>query len=444
MIKLLILAYDFPPYVSVGGLRPFSWYKYLHRFDVEPVVITRQWSNQYGNHLDYIAAGDSDQILTEQTEFGTIVRAPYRPNLANRLILKYGEHKHRFIRKIISAWHEIMQWFFITGPKATLYRAADDYLKHHPVDVIIATGDPFVLFRYASVLSKKHHIPWIADYRDPWSHNFEKSNNLLLLLFYRWMEKKYVKSASAITTVSEFLKHKISQLHPNISIHILPNGYDPEAIESARIIQPPSDRLRFGFVGTIYDWHPWKSVLRVFAQFRQAHPDVSFEVNFYGINKADEIKQEIYNLAPALQDIVHISGRMPNHQLLMELGSNHVMLLFNYYSYMGTKIFDYLGLRRLMVLCYTQDEEALQLKKQYYRIEEVEGISKQLQADLIKATNSGIVVKDARHFYQVLENLFHEFQTTGGIACHSTNVENYSRIHQVKELAELVKKIVKQ
>jgi hypothetical protein len=66
-----------------------------------------------------------------------------------------------------------------------------------------------------------------------------------------------------------------------------------------------------------------------------------------------------------------------------------------------------------------------------------------LQADLIEATNSGIVVKDARHFYQVLENLFREFQTTGGIACHSTNVENYSRIHQVKELAELVKEIAK-
>ena len=443
MIKLLILAYDFPPYVSVGGLRPYNWYKYFKRMGIEPVVITRQWSNKYGNHLDYIAAGDSDQIQTEKTEFGTIVRAPYRPNLANRLMLKYGEHKYHFIRKIISAWYEVMQWFFITGPKASLYRAADDYLKHHPVDAIIATGDPFVLFRYANRLSRKYNLPWVADYRDPWSHNYEKGNQSWLHPFYQWLEKKHVRSASAITTVSDFLKFKISQLHPSVPIHILPNGYDPEAIEPARLIKPPSDRLRFGFVGTIYDWHPWRSMIQVFAQFCKAHPDVLFEVNFYGINKEEEIKQEIYHEAPALQDILHISGRMPNDQLLMELGSNHVMLLFNYYSYMGTKIFDYLGLRRLMVLCYAEDEEALQLKKKYYRIEEVEGISKQQQADLIKATNSGIIVKDARHFYQVLEDLFQEFQTTGGIACHSKNIENYSRVHQVKELAELVKEIVK-
>jgi hypothetical protein len=46
MKKLLILAYDFPPYVSVGGLRPYNWFKYLKEFGVEPIVVTRQWGNE--------------------------------------------------------------------------------------------------------------------------------------------------------------------------------------------------------------------------------------------------------------------------------------------------------------------------------------------------------------------------------------------------------------
>ena len=66
MKKILILAYDFPPYVSVGGLRPYSWFLYLKEFGVEPIVITRQWSNFYGSHLDYIAPGVSDQVIEEQ------------------------------------------------------------------------------------------------------------------------------------------------------------------------------------------------------------------------------------------------------------------------------------------------------------------------------------------------------------------------------------------
>ena len=42
MKKVLILAYDFPPYVSVGGLRPYSWYKYFHEFGLYSVFVPEQ------------------------------------------------------------------------------------------------------------------------------------------------------------------------------------------------------------------------------------------------------------------------------------------------------------------------------------------------------------------------------------------------------------------
>lgn len=432
------MAYDFPPYVSVGGLRPFNWYKYFRRMGIEPVVVTRQWSNHYGNHLDYVAPGQSDQVISEETEYGTVLRSPYKPNCANRILLKYGENRYKLFRKMGSAWYEFFQWFFVSGPKAELYRTADDYLKRNKVDAILATGDPFVLFRYASKLSNKHHNQWIADYRDPWSHAWEKGERRWLHRFFTFLEKKHVYSASAITTVSEFLSHKIGQLLPHIPIHVLPNGYDPEAVIPAQKIQPPTDRLRFGFVGTIYEWHPWKSVLRVFEAYRKTHPNIFFEINFYGINIAEQVEQEIHQYAPELWKHVNIYGRMPNDKLLPELGGNHVMLLFNYYSYMGTKIFDYLGLQRQIVMCYAEDEEAIQLKEKYYQIEEVKGISQQLQADLIEETHSGIVVKDALHFFKVLEDLFTEFEKTRTIACYSVGIENYSRVHQVKKLAELI------
>ncbi len=90
MIKVLILAYDFPPYVSVGGQRPYSWYKYFKNFGVEPVVITRQWSNAYGNALDFVAPSESLMLEVEQNDRGTILRTPYRPTWRHSLLLKYG------------------------------------------------------------------------------------------------------------------------------------------------------------------------------------------------------------------------------------------------------------------------------------------------------------------------------------------------------------------
>ena len=68
MKKILILAYDFPPYISAGSLRPYSWYESLHEFGVYPVVITRQWDNKYGNHLDYVAHSGSAQTIIEENE----------------------------------------------------------------------------------------------------------------------------------------------------------------------------------------------------------------------------------------------------------------------------------------------------------------------------------------------------------------------------------------
>lgn len=442
MKKILILAYDFPPYVSVGGLRPYNWFRYFSEAGIEPVVVTRQWGNQYGNQLDYIAPGYSDNVEIETTPWGKIIRTPYSPNLANRLMLKYGDRRFRVLRKLITAWFELMQWFFIVGTKANIYKAADNYLKQHAVDMIIATGDPFVLFKYAHSLGKKYKIPWIADYRDPWSHNLERVKISWLRPLHGWFEKKYVGSATAITTVSELLKFKISQLHPQIPIHILPNGYDPEAMEQARSVKPPANRLCFGFAGTLYNWHPWKSFLQVVYQYWQSDPSIRFEINFYGTNKEEEVKQYVALHLANFKEFIFFHKRMPNHELLSKLAANHVMVLFNDYSIMGTKIFDYLGLHRYILLCYMHDEEAMKLKEKYFKLKDVDGLSEQLQADLIEKTKSGMVVNDTNDLFFKLDRLYNEFKKTGSIACHSVGVEKYSRKNQVYELAALIREII--
>ncbi len=102
MKKVLILAYDFPPFISVGGLRPYNWYKYLHEFDIEPIVVTRNWNDEYTGEIDYITASKTTTVVVEQNEYGKIVKAPYFPNFPNRLLLKYGENKFKLVRKACS------------------------------------------------------------------------------------------------------------------------------------------------------------------------------------------------------------------------------------------------------------------------------------------------------------------------------------------------------
>lgn len=443
MKKVLILAYDFPPYVSVGGLRPHSWFRYFREFGIDPVVVTRQWSNQYGNHLDYVAAGESTEIIYEETAWGLIIKTPYKPNLSNRLLLKHGENKYGLLRKCISAFYEYGQFLFNIGTKVELYHGAKEYLSENKVDLIIATGDPFVLFRYAKNLSREFNIPWLADYRDPWSQYKMVQENIFLKLWYTSLERRIVRSASEIITVSEFVGEEIRKLAKDKLIHVLLNGYDPDVVDAASHIPQKTDALNIAFVGTIYDWYPWKSFLGVISRFKNERPEFQIRVNFYGTNKNDEIKTLLETEFDNLYEDIQIVPKIPNAELLRKLAENNVMLLFNNYSYMGTKIFDYVGIKRKIILCFSNGDGAMELKQKYYNIEENDNFSQHLQAELINETKSGIVIENEVHLFEVLETLSLEFQQKKYISCDSVGIENYSRKIQVKKLAEIIGSITK-
>jgi glycosyltransferase involved in cell wall biosynthesis len=439
MKKLLILAYDFPPYVSVGGLRPYNWYRYLKEFGVEPIVVTRQWSNAHGNHLDYIAAGESNKTVAEQTAFGTILKTPYTPNFANRLLLKHGEKKYALARKSISAYYEFAQFLKPVGPKAELYRAARDFLQNNKVDAIIATGDPFVLFSYASKLSEEFGIPWIADYRDTWVQDKTRSRNIITKSWNTFFEKRFIKSASKITTVSNFIRKQLENNLKNKEFELILNGFNPEAIGKSVGINQEKDIFTIDFAGSIYNWHPIELFLEVCSEFLST--EKRFQLNFYGLNNPEKLTDLIDKKFSDLKKHITIYSKIENEQLVQILAKSNVFLLFNDYSILGTKIFTYLGIKRKILFCFSDDLEALNLKKKHFNLTEIESESKNLQADLINETNSGILVKDAAHLSEVLQELYTEFQTTGKIACESVGVEKYSRKIQVEKLAELVQQI---
>jgi hypothetical protein len=186
-----------------------------------------------------------------------------------------------------------------------------------------------------------------------------------------------------------------------------------------------------------------ESFLCIADTFVAQEPNAKVIFKFYGTNIQDKLKKMVDVSFPNLKKHVVISSKIQNYTLLEKLAGDNVMLLFNDYSIMGTKIFDYLGIRRKMIMCYENDPEANLLKQKYYSIDESGSQSKQLQADLITETNSGIIVKDSIHLLTVLEELYAEFQATGQIACDSHGVEQYSRKIQVERLAELIKGIIK-
>jgi hypothetical protein len=164
-----------------------------------------------------------------------------------------------------------------------------------------------------------------------------------------FLERKIVSSASHISTVSTFVFSKINQLIPNKPFSILPNGFNENEINQIREIPQQNEILTLAFVGTIYNWHPIKSFLVTTEKFMQYKSDCSISLNFYGTNITTSLLDLIKQDFPSLIAHVKVTPKMPNEELLKKIAEANVMLLFNDYSYMGTKIFDYIGVKRKII-----------------------------------------------------------------------------------------------
>jgi len=132
---------------------------------------------------------------------------------------------------------------------------------------------------------------------------------------------------------------------------------------------------------------------------------------------------------------------MANNILVKEIAKNNLFLLFNDYSYLGTKIFDYLAINRMILFCYNNDADAILLKNKFYKHFPYDSECEYLQKDVLEQTNGGIIIENSKHLKNTLNELLNEFEMNGYIQCNSQNVEQFSRKIQTQKLAEIIKKI---
>lgn len=439
MKNALILAYDFPPFNSVGALRPKSWLDHMIKFNIRPIIVTRQWTKSDDNSIDYVNYSPKKNIQFTNLEKGLIIETPYEPNIANRMYIRFGKNKFSFIRKVLSFYFEIFQFIFLIGPKKEIYFSARQYLKKNNVDIIIATGEPFVLFHYAKKLSKEFNIPWVADYRDPWFNDSARGPLIKRLIFDKPLEKKIVKTALFITTVSKLFQKYIRENIKSKEVFLIENGYDSLAIEESKKINQNSKVLTISFVGTLYEWNPIDSIFSTLKKVIQENPKIKIKFNLYGVNNLAGLKENVNINYPEIKSIISFFPKMNNKELILELRSSNVLLLFNYYSFMGTKIYDYLGINRKILFCFTNDPEANLLKNKYYNYNVPTEFNSSPQVELLKKTNSAIIVEDCHHLYSVILELNKSFLIHKKISFEGQNIQNFSRKEQCRIFCQKIK-----
>jgi ubiquinone/menaquinone biosynthesis C-methylase UbiE len=422
--KILILAYDFPPYNSMGSQRPSAWFKYFKDLGYFPTVVTRHWGDSYKNAIDYIKPSEQRETTSTVTESGEIINVPYTPNYRDRLILKHGLHSKVVLRKISTLFYSILQYaFFFFDSRKEIYFAADEYLKNHKPDFIIATGEPYIMLRYASKLSRKYSIPWIADYRDCWSldlYLLENKYRFLERFIYTLFEKHYVKSASLITTVAPLYQGQLQALFPHIKVEIVQNGYFEEDYSNIDLQKTSTQQFIISFGGTIYPFHTLEVFLEGLKLFIKSDGSKKVMVNFFGSNFDSFQKERILKNSIGIEEYIIITDRLSRVDLYNEFSKSACLLIFDNKMAISGKLYEYLPLN-IKILMAGNDNGPIE--------------------EILKLTNSGIVCDTAKDVAEKLNEMYEEWEKTGKVDCNSKNIEQYSRRNQTKHLAELLAKI---
>jgi glycosyltransferase involved in cell wall biosynthesis len=129
-----------------------------------------------------------------------------------------------------------------------------DLVDQGQFQAVITTGPPHSLHLIGRNLKRKTGIPWLADFRDPWSH-WEFLDALPMLDFVRNIHKNLemsvLKEADTVTTISPTFQKDFEAL-AHKKIRLLTNGYDPADIpEYWTGVVPNSGKLEIVYTGVI-------------------------------------------------------------------------------------------------------------------------------------------------------------------------------------------------
>ena len=202
-----------------------------------------------------------------------------------------------------------------------------DWLAGHPVDLIVTTGPPQSMHLIGLGVHRATGIPWVADFRDPWTKMFYFKDLPMLPWVRRRhfkLEKAVLDGASAVVSVSPLVRDDFAAATAT-PVHLITNGFDAEDFTGPA---PVRDDGEFRIVHTglfASDGNPLKLWDALSAKCRE---DAEFAARLR-IRLAGKVDPEIVEALQAcgLGDKLVLLGYLPHSESVAELRGADLVLL---------------------------------------------------------------------------------------------------------------------
>ncbi len=199
--NVLVLATYFPPYGGIGVMRVTKFAKYLKLKGWNPIIVTS--STSYCLNYDQSLLKDIDDLTIYRLDMG---------NKCNNI----GKSFYRYLKKNIGKIIE----------------------KENPMCAFI-TGGPFYLFKIGALLNNKYSVPYVLDFRDPWTMQVKNDKSIktrLITIRDTINEFFSIFYCSFAITVNQTLTNQYKRKYPIFKkkMYVIGNGYDKDDFEKIK------------------------------------------------------------------------------------------------------------------------------------------------------------------------------------------------------------------
>lgn len=231
-------------------------------------------------------------------------------------------------------------------------------LKAHdedPFDVVVSSAPPFTPHLVARSLARRIDVPWVADFRDPWSRApwaRDRQAATWKGWMHRRLERRTVLGAVRVILNSErmredFVRH-YRELDPSRFVTIA-NGFDRSVVAPVAHLVPPADGpLLVTHAGTLYGERDPAVLFEALGLLKSdgvAPADI--EVTLLGaIADSSQVKHAVRR--NGVEDMVRLQPPVTHAEALRRLATSHVLLLFQQGTdlQVPAKLYEYIALGR--------------------------------------------------------------------------------------------------
>lgn len=328
MKRVAVCSYWYPPMQAAASLRIAKFVKYLPDFGWEPFVFTvAPRTDRYtraGTLPDEGLPGHVSRVCDPSTHAIVDRMLPWIH--ASSAPPADPDRWRRMRRAARRVYNELLRFPDESWPWLLHYPSLRTEVARIAPEVIFSSSPPATAHLLARRLSQDLGVPWVGDFRDPWSHNWRIARSALFKRAEARLERRVVESASALTTVSPSFRSLLVSLHAKPTF-IVPNGFDEVDGAAHQPAGAGDGRVVFTYTGMVYDTTAVPMLFAALEHLVDAGRvgTTRAVVRFYGRNQS--VAAHALQSHPRVRPMVELLGEVPHAQALAAQRAASALLL---------------------------------------------------------------------------------------------------------------------